>query len=90
MMNEYLVVFRDGANEIKAIHEYAHRVEGWSNDYAFFGHPTALGEVTVIYPREIIQRVQMVHRGADEKELLHLQGEELETRNALIERKRST
>lgn len=67
-MNQYLVVFRSEEEVgFDAIAVSAHRVEGWTNDYAFFGHPQFLDEITRIYPRNIVRSVEMTHccRDAD-------------------------
>lgn len=59
-MNKYLVYYRDP----KAMGMYlsninAHRVEGWSSDYAFFGHREFPGTVTRLIPRELVREVEM-------------------------------
>lgn len=61
-MNQYLVHYMDP----KAVGFYArtvtaHRVEGWSSDYAFFGHASFPGEVTKLIPRALVREVELTY-----------------------------
>ena len=72
-MNTYMVAFKpnadtDAAEEIIT----AHRMEGWQQDYAFFGHPSAEGVLTELIPRDLVLRVFMLKLGGDEKLLPEL------------------
>jgi len=62
-MHQYLVVYRsEVAEEYADARSFkAHRVEGWSEDYAFFGHTTRMDVVTRLIPRRIVREVSMVY-----------------------------
>lgn len=60
MRQQYLVYYKDNF-ELDARSVTAHRVEGWSEDYAFFGHPTFLDEVTLLIPRSQVDRVELAY-----------------------------
>jgi hypothetical protein len=56
-MDRWYVSYRQSAIEETGAHScsiQAHRVEGWSKDYAFFGHPNRLDQVTTLIPRELV------------------------------------
>lgn len=60
LRNHYMIRFRpDADTQTDAMMIQAHRVEGWDNDYAFYGHHTKLDEVTRLVPREIVRDVKM-------------------------------
>lgn len=61
-MAQYLVHYRpDAGMDCNARVVTAHRVEGWSEDYAFFGHPKNLEEVTKLIPRDLVSYVEMTY-----------------------------
>lgn len=72
-MNQYLVYFREGKAKVDATTVKAFRVEGWSNDYAFFGHPGNLGEPTRLFPREIVEKVELTYPSGHEDPLSKIQ-----------------
>ena len=58
---KYQVFFRDpSANDIGFTFVWAHRVEGWRNDHAFFGDASDLTKVTCLIPREVVLIVEML------------------------------
>lgn len=61
-MNQYLVHYRhDSGEDCDARIVKAHRVEGWSEDYAFFGHFKVMDEVTELIPRCLVSRVELMY-----------------------------
>lgn len=65
-MNRYIVVWHPEAGMGgDCLHTSAHKVEGWSEDYAFFGHPYDLGLVTRLYPRKLVRSVELISAGRD-------------------------
>ena len=48
----------------------AFRVEGWSEDYAFFANPANLAEPTLLVPRELVFGVSRLF-DADERQEIH-------------------
>ena len=62
---KYQVFFRDStANDIGFMFVWALKVEGWRNDYAFFGDASDLDKVTCLIPRETVLVVEMVDQEA--------------------------
>ena len=60
--NQYIVEFKPSADvESDAFSVRAWRVEGWDNDYAFYGHFDRFDEVTTLIPREVVKRVYMAY-----------------------------
>jgi len=60
-MNQYLVFYRDADKRSERMrHVVAHRVEGWKEDYAFFGHSHFPGIATLLIPRELVDEVQLL------------------------------
>jgi len=67
-VNQYLVEYRTSAVEdadASARLISAHRVESWSNDYAFFGHPRSLGLLTHLIPRDLVRAVELTYCDGD-------------------------
>lgn len=63
MMDRWLITYRRGAVQLDKAEVLAHRVEGWTGDYAFFGHVTDTKVVTHLIPREIVLCVYREDRG---------------------------
>lgn len=59
-MDQYRINYRENVDvPADAQVVRAHRVEGWSEDYAFFSHPTDMDRVTLLVPRSIVKDVTM-------------------------------
>lgn len=63
-MHMYGITYRDDDGVTEVVD--AHRVEGWTNDYAVFSHPTALDIPTLIIPRDRVKQVRMLMDGSGE------------------------
>ena len=57
-MDSWRVSYRPDSGIEYATYIPARRVEGWTEDYAFFAHPTSLGIATTLIPRAIVLEVQ--------------------------------
>jgi hypothetical protein len=58
---QYIVRFRMHAlQDCDATTVWAHRIEGWSRDYAFFGDASDLSKVTCLIPRDVVGTVEMI------------------------------
>lgn len=57
---QYLVQYRpDSDTKSDAMVVRAWKVEGWNNDYAFYGHYEDRNAVTFLVPRSIVKGVKM-------------------------------
>jgi hypothetical protein len=56
-VNEFYVRFRPNIGDDRGMTLNAFRVEGWSNDYAFFDDWQDLSSPTTLIPREIVDYV---------------------------------
>jgi hypothetical protein len=59
-LNVYHVDYRPSADGPSLTAVDAYRVEGWREDYAFFGNARDLSEATVLIPRALVFQVRKV------------------------------
>ncbi len=75
-MHEYRITYLPDVPAMDRASIIAHKVEGWSADYAFFGHPTDRHMVTCLVPRALVRCVEWKRDAGASSDHLQTSGED--------------